>query len=62
MDRKPNREVTFPTRAEARAFTRGVAWVNDSTIEVLGVRENPNGTYAAQFHDEDARDDEKEND
>jgi len=45
----------FKTKAEAEAFLEGVAYVNDSSISLRGVKyeSHKEGDYAAQLEDQD---------
>lgn len=52
--------ITYPTLREASAFLDGVAYVNDSSISGLGIRQRADGSVEALLDDLDAIDDSSE--
>ena len=45
------KKFEFPTEAEARAFTKGVEFVNDSSVEVVSVCEEFPGKWTVTVED-----------
>ena len=45
-------KAIYPTMQEARAFSKGVEYVNDSAISLIGIEKGERG-WIASFEDED---------
>ena len=51
----------FATEAEADAFVAGITYVNDSSVELIGIYEIQGDIWEVQLEDEDVEDDDEDN-